>query len=74
MILVHSLQGYEHFDPHIPIHVPHYSDKETHSAINYYIENKWIQNPLGHTNAAKKELMFLSSKNPLALYKATRAW
>ena len=74
-LCVFSLQGgFEHFDPHIPIHVQEYSDKEANSCLDYYIDNQWIQNPAGHTEAGKKEMIFLSCKNPLALYETTRAW
>ena len=69
-----SQDGFEFYDPHNPVHVPQYSDKEVHSCINYYIENKWIQNPHGKTDAGKQELIFMSCKNPFELHKVTRAW
>ena len=69
-----SQGGFEFYDPHIPIHVPHYSDKEIHSCLNYYIENQWIQNPHGKTDAGKQELIFMSCKNPFELLKVTRTW
>ena len=69
-----SQGGFEFYDPHVPVHVPQYSEKEIHSCINYYIENKWIQNPHGMTDAGKQELIFMSCKNPFELHRITRAW
>ena len=35
-------EGFEHMDPFIPISVPNYNEKEALSAVNYYIDKKWI--------------------------------
>ncbi|KAK2184153.1 hypothetical protein NP493_280g01000 [Ridgeia piscesae] len=38
-------EGFEWLDPHIPIYVPNYSEKEALSCLQYYIDRKWLQNP-----------------------------
>jgi len=67
-------EGFDFFDPHIPIHVPHYSSKETNSHLDYYTENGWIQSPAGLTDAGRKEITFLSCNNPFELYHVTQGW
>ncbi len=74
MLVSYAQGGFELLDPHIPIHVPEYSDKEANAALDYYADNQWIQNPKGLTKEGRKEMLFLSERNPMELYKTTRAW
>ena len=67
-------EGFECLDPHLPVYVPPYSDKELCSSVEYYMDRKWITNPAARTEDGRKELMFLSSNNPLHLYHLTRRW
>nr|CAG4643197.1 EOG090X05V1 [Ilyocryptus agilis] len=60
-------QGFEHLDPFIPIEVPNYNDKEIHSQIDYYVDQKWLQQPKAHTEEGRQELSFTSGKNPYTL-------
>ncbi|XP_063239134.1 small ribosomal subunit protein mS29 [Bacillus rossius redtenbacheri] len=60
-------QGFEHLDPFIPIRVVEYNEKEIESCLQYYIERRWLQHESGRTEAGRKELEFLSGRNPLRL-------
>ncbi|GFO35809.1 28S ribosomal protein s29, mitochondrial [Plakobranchus ocellatus] len=60
-------EGFEALDPFVPIFVPEYSEKEALSNINYFIDRNWIQNHYGKTDDGKRELMFVSNKNPFNL-------
>ncbi|RUS90431.1 hypothetical protein EGW08_001836 [Elysia chlorotica] len=62
-------EGFEALDPFIPIYVPDYTEKEALSNINYYIDRNWIQNDYGKTDEGKRELMFVSNRNPFNLAK-----
>lgn len=67
-------EGWETLDPMVPIHIDNYTEKEVHSCLEYYLDRQWIQNTAGATEDGKKELIFLSGKNPLELYEVTRGW
>ncbi|KAL3866571.1 hypothetical protein ACJMK2_043859 [Sinanodonta woodiana] len=67
-------EGFEFMDPFIPIEVSNYSEKEVHSCLEYYIDRLWIQNPKGHSDDGKKELIFLSNKHPYELTRLCAAW
>lgn len=60
-------EGFNCMDPFIPIHIPYYSEKEAYSCIEYYLDRNWIQNEAAQTEEGKKELIFLSNKNPFQL-------
>ncbi|BFY97771.1 hypothetical protein BsWGS_00811 [Bradybaena similaris] len=62
-------EGFEFLDPFVPILVPEYSEKEARSTIDYYIDRNWIQNDYGKTEEGKKEILFVSNKNPFGLYR-----
>ncbi|KAK3098248.1 hypothetical protein FSP39_017605 [Pinctada imbricata] len=62
-------EGFELLDPFIPVLVPNYSDKEIFSALNYYEEQLWIQNPEAKTDKGRQEIVFLSGHNPKYLMK-----
>ncbi|KAI0229527.1 28S ribosomal protein S29, mitochondrial [Lamellibrachia satsuma] len=66
-------EGFEWLDPHIPIYVPNYSEKEALSCLQYYIDRRWLQNPKALTEEGKEELLLLSSLNPFELYRVTAA-
>ena len=34
-------------EPHIPIHIQNYSDKEAQSCLEYFIDRKWIMKQEG---------------------------
>ncbi|XP_012936404.1 28S ribosomal protein S29, mitochondrial [Aplysia californica] len=62
-------EGFEWFDPFVPILVPEYSSTEALSCLSYYIDRNWIQNEHGRTEEGMKEIMFVSNRNPFNLYK-----
>ncbi|CAG5125507.1 unnamed protein product [Candidula unifasciata] len=62
-------EGFEFLDPFVPILVPEYSEKEALSNIDYYIDRNWIQHDYGKTEEGKKEIMFVSNKNPFNIYR-----
>jgi len=59
-------EGFDCLDPHIPVHVPCYSDQEMLSQLAYYIDNKWISGK-SLTQAGEAELIQLSANNPQEL-------
>lgn len=59
--------GFDCMDPFIPVSVPNYSEKEFESCYLYYLDRHWLQHPQSQTEEGKKELVFLSNKNPLML-------
>ncbi|KAB1260167.1 28S ribosomal protein S29; mitochondrial [Camelus dromedarius] len=60
-------EGFDALDPFIPILVSKYNPKEFESCIQYYLENNWLQHENAHTEEGKKELLFLSNRNPRQL-------
>jgi small subunit ribosomal protein S29 len=59
--------GWEEFDPFVPVLVDVYSSQEVQTTIDYYLERKWLMHPLAGTEKARKELEFLSTRNPETL-------
>uniref|UniRef100_A0A8C7YPE8 Small ribosomal subunit protein mS29 n=1 Tax=Oryzias sinensis TaxID=183150 RepID=A0A8C7YPE8_9TELE len=57
-------RGFDSMDPFIPLSVPNYSEKEFESCYLYYTERNWLQHPQSRTEEGKKELIFLSNRNP----------
>ncbi|XP_026041448.1 small ribosomal subunit protein mS29 [Astatotilapia calliptera] len=60
-------RGFDSMDPFIPVSVPNYSEKEFESCCLYYMDRHWLQHPQSRTEEGKKELVFLSNKNPSML-------
>uniref|UniRef100_A0A7N9ALK4 Small ribosomal subunit protein mS29 n=1 Tax=Mastacembelus armatus TaxID=205130 RepID=A0A7N9ALK4_9TELE len=57
-------RGFDNMDPFIPVSVPNYSEKEFESCYLYYMDRHWLQHPQSQTEEGKKELIFLSNRNP----------
>ncbi|XP_041649497.1 28S ribosomal protein S29, mitochondrial [Cheilinus undulatus] len=57
-------RGFDHMDPFIPVSVPNYSEKEFESCYLYYMDRHWLQHPQSQTEEGKKEITFLSNRNP----------
>ncbi|KAL4636165.1 28S ribosomal protein S29, mitochondrial isoform X1 [Arapaima gigas] len=66
-------EGFDSLDPFIPVPVPVYSEKEFESCYQYYLERNWLQHPQSRAEAGKKELMFLSNRNPAVFEKLCAA-
>ncbi|KAI1301449.1 28S ribosomal protein S29, mitochondrial [Halotydeus destructor] len=62
-------EGFNDFDPFIPIRVAKYSEKEIENCLDYYTEKLLLQRDESRTPAGRQEMKFLSSANPLDLYK-----
>ncbi|XP_070690727.1 small ribosomal subunit protein mS29 [Pempheris klunzingeri] len=60
-------EGFDRMDPLIPVSVPNYSEKEFESCFLYYVDRHWLQHPQSQTEEGKKELIFLSNRNPSTL-------
>ncbi|KAF7663037.1 hypothetical protein LDENG_00220460 [Lucifuga dentata] len=60
-------KGFDSMDPFVPVSVPNYSEKEFESCYLYYIDRHWLQHPQSQTEDGKKELIFLSNRNPSML-------
>uniref|UniRef100_A0A8P4KBT9 Small ribosomal subunit protein mS29 n=1 Tax=Dicentrarchus labrax TaxID=13489 RepID=A0A8P4KBT9_DICLA len=60
-------EGFDSMDPFIPVSVPNYSEKEFESCYLYYMDRHWLQYPHSRTEDGKKELIFLSNRNPSML-------
>ncbi|KAK6104012.1 Mitochondrial ribosomal death-associated protein 3 family protein [Brugia pahangi] len=54
----------EKIEPFIPIETPLYTFEEMDTLYDYYLEKNWITSESGRTERAKKELKFLSGRNP----------
>ncbi|XP_054637781.1 28S ribosomal protein S29, mitochondrial [Dunckerocampus dactyliophorus] len=57
-------RGFDNMDPFIPVSVPYYNDKEFESCYLYYMDRNWLQHPKSRTEEGKKELLFLTDRNP----------
>uniref|UniRef100_A0A8C6TQ82 Small ribosomal subunit protein mS29 n=1 Tax=Neogobius melanostomus TaxID=47308 RepID=A0A8C6TQ82_9GOBI len=60
-------RGFDYIDPCVPVSVPNYSEKEFESCYLYYLDRHWLQHPQSQTEEGKKELIFLSNRNPWML-------
>nr|XP_046254336.1 28S ribosomal protein S29, mitochondrial [Scatophagus argus]XP_046254337.1 28S ribosomal protein S29, mitochondrial [Scatophagus argus] len=60
-------RGFDSMEPFIPVSVPNYSEKEFESCYLYYTDRHWLQHPQTQTEEGKKELIFLSNRNPSML-------
>ncbi|XP_074540596.1 small ribosomal subunit protein mS29 [Halichoeres trimaculatus] len=59
--------GFDNMDPFVPVSVPNYSEKEFESCYLYYMDRRWLQHPMSQTEEGKKEIVFLSNRNPWLL-------
>ncbi|XP_034554422.1 28S ribosomal protein S29, mitochondrial [Notolabrus celidotus] len=59
--------GFDNMDPFVPVSVPNYSEKEFESCYLYYKDRHWLQHPQSLTEEGKKEIIFLSNRNPWML-------
>ncbi|CDQ92857.1 unnamed protein product [Oncorhynchus mykiss] len=60
-------EGFDSMDPFVPVPVSLYSEKEFESCYLYYLDRHWLQHPHSQTEEGKKELIFLSNRNPSVL-------
>lgn len=56
--------GFDSMDPFVPVSVSNYNEKEFESCYLYYNDRRWLQHPQCQTEEGKKELIFLSNRNP----------
>lgn len=56
--------GFNLMEPFIPVSVSNYSKKEFESCYLYYLDRHWLQHPQSKTEEGKKEISFLTNKNP----------
>ncbi|XP_021943200.1 28S ribosomal protein S29, mitochondrial [Folsomia candida] len=61
--------GWEHFDPFIPVRVENYTSQEVQTTIDYFLDRKWLQHPQAGSEFGRIELEYLSTRNPLTLMK-----
>ncbi|KAG8232062.1 hypothetical protein J437_LFUL012013 [Ladona fulva] len=61
--------GFEHLDPFVPVQIEEYNHQEINSCIEYYLDRRWLQSPKAKTDEGRKELAFLSGRNPFQLMK-----
>nr|XP_057939459.1 28S ribosomal protein S29, mitochondrial [Doryrhamphus excisus] len=57
-------RGFDNMDPFIPVSVPYYDEKEFESCYLYYVDRNWLQHPKSRTEEGKKEVVFLTDRNP----------
>lgn len=60
-------EGFDSLDPFVPVPVSNYSEKEFESCYLYYQDRHWLQHPQSRTEEGKKEIIFLSNRNPSML-------
>ncbi|KAL2084704.1 hypothetical protein ACEWY4_020222 [Coilia grayii] len=56
--------GFDSMDPFVPVPVSNYSEKEFESCYLYYLDRNWLQHSHSRTEEGKKEMIFLSNRNP----------
>lgn len=66
-------EGWDHFDPFLPIEVPRYSRKEFESCMNFYQDIGWLARPVSRTVEARDEIRFVSGLNPGQVHNICRA-
>lgn len=59
-----GLDGWNHFDPCLPVHVPKYSRKEYESCMNFLQDVGWLCRPESKTEEVRDEIRFISGLNP----------
>jgi small subunit ribosomal protein S29 len=57
-------EGWDHFDPFLPIHVPKYSREEYETCMNFYQDIGWLTRPESRTREVRDEIRFVSGLNP----------
>uniref|UniRef100_A0A8C1V2B1 Small ribosomal subunit protein mS29 n=1 Tax=Cyprinus carpio TaxID=7962 RepID=A0A8C1V2B1_CYPCA len=75
LTLIHNLrkmmknnwEGFDNMEPFVPVSVSNYNEKEFESCYLYYLDRNWLQHPHSRSEEGKKELIFLSNKNPSIL-------
>ncbi|RXN12461.1 28S ribosomal mitochondrial-like protein [Labeo rohita] len=60
-------EGFDDMEPFVPVSVSNYDEKEFESCYLYYLDRNWLQHPHSRSEEGKKELIFLSNKNPSIL-------
>jgi len=65
-------EGWDHFDPFLPISVPIYTRKEFESCMNFYQDIGWLARPVSRTIEARDEIRFVSGMNPGQVYDLCR--
>ncbi|KAJ8354837.1 hypothetical protein SKAU_G00224040 [Synaphobranchus kaupii] len=60
-------EGFVSLEPFLPVPVPVYDEKEFESCYQYYIDRNWLQHEQSRTEEGKKEVIFLSNRNPAVL-------
>ncbi|XP_056332181.1 28S ribosomal protein S29, mitochondrial [Danio aesculapii] len=59
--------GFDQMEPFVPVCVSGYNEKEFESCYLYYLDRNWLQHPHSRSEEGKKELIFLSNRNPSIL-------
>ncbi|CAK9295993.1 unnamed protein product [Gordionus sp. m RMFG-2023] len=67
-------EGFEFFDPFMPVSLKNFNQSEMFNMIDYYIERKWLQHPSAETYDCKKEIFYLTGGNGLDFYNFSRTW
>lgn len=57
-------EGWEHFDPFLPIHVPKYTRTEFESCMDMYEDMGWLCRAESRTQEVRDEIRFISGLNP----------
>jgi hypothetical protein len=57
-------EGWDCFDPFLPIQVPKYSRNEYENCMNFYQDIGWLTRPEAMTREARDEIRFVSGLNP----------
>lgn len=57
-------EGFQDFDPFVPVEVSEFTQKEFQSCMDYYEDRQWLQRPAARTLEGQEEIKFLSGMNP----------
>ncbi|OWF39034.1 28S ribosomal protein S29, mitochondrial-like [Mizuhopecten yessoensis] len=64
----------QELEPFVPIQVENFSDMEVKNCLDFYSQRKWIQNSAALTDEGRKQIKFLTSNNPYAVWKVAGAY
>ncbi|TRY85585.1 hypothetical protein DNTS_010165 [Danionella cerebrum] len=60
-------EGFDKMEPFVPLQTTSYNEKEFESCYLYYLDRNWLQHSHSLSEEGKKELVFLSNRNPSVL-------
>lgn len=67
-----TIEGWNTFEPCLPIEVTRYDRKEFETCMNYYQDIKWLQRSQALTEEGRDEIRFVSALNPCEVFRISK--